>query len=200
MWQRIKRRIFAGLLAMLPLVATYWVVSILFKFLGEMASPFLERLGIKIPGLGIILTLVFIFLLGLFITNVLGRTLLSWGEKILSRLPIINKIYNTVKQITNAFSMPHVKSFQKVILIEYPRKELWTMCFVTNESKNDKGEEFYHVFVPTTPNPTSGYFIITPKKDSINSNISVEDGFKTIISGGILDSGSSLSSKIKLKK
>ena len=200
MWQRIKRRIFAGLLAMLPLVATYWVVSILFNFLGEMASPILEKLGIKIPGLGIILTLIFIFLLGLFITNVLGRTLLSWGEKILSRLPIINTIYNTVKQITNAFSMPHVKSFQKVILIEYPRKELWTMCFVTNESKNDKGEEFYHVFVPTTPNPTSGYFIIIPKKDSIDSNISVEDGFKTIISGGILDSGSSLSSKIKLKK
>ena len=198
MWQRIKRRILAGLLAMLPLVATYWVVSILFKFLGDLASPFLEQLGIKIPGLGIILTLLVIFLIGLFVTNVLGRTILTWGEKILSRLPIINTIYGTVKQITNAFSGPNVKSFKKVILIEYPRRDLWTMCFVTNESKNSKGTLFYHVFVPTTPNPTSGYFIIVPKKDTIESEISVEDGFKTIISGGILDSGKSLSSKIKI--
>ena len=198
MWQRIKRRILAGLLAMLPLVATYWVVSILFKFLGDLASPFLEQLGIKIPGLGIILTLLVIFLIGLFVTNVLGRTILTWGEKILSRLPIINTIYGTVKQITNAFSGPNVKSFKKVILIEYPRRDLWTMCFVTNESKNKKGKLFYHVFVPTTPNPTSGYFIIIPKKDTIESEISVEDGFKTIISGGILDSGKSLSSKIKI--
>ena len=198
MWQRIKRRILAGLLAMLPLVATYWVVSILFKFLGDLASPFLEQLGIKIPGLGIILTLLVIFLIGLFVTNVLGRTILTWGEKILSRLPIINTIYGTVKQITNAFSGPNVKSFKKVILIEYPRRDLWTMCFVTNESKNSKGTLFYHVFVPTTPNPTSGYFIIIPKKDTIESEISVEDGFKTIISGGILDSGKSLSSKIKI--
>ena len=112
MWQRIKRRILAGLLAMLPLVATYWVVSILFKFLGDLASPFLEQLGIKIPGLGIILTLLVIFLIGLFVTNVLGRTILTWGEKILSRLPIINTIYGTVKQITNAFSGPNVKSFK----------------------------------------------------------------------------------------
>ena len=198
MWQRIKRRILAGLLAMLPLVATYWVVSILFKFLGDLASPFLEQLGIKIPGLGIILTLLVIFLIGLFVTNVLGRTILTWREKILSRLPIINTIYGTVKQITNAFSGPNVKSFKKVILIEYPRRDLWTMCFVTNESKNNKGTLFYHVFVPTTPNPTSGYFIIIPKKDTIESEISVEDGFKTIISGGILDSGKSLSSKIKI--
>ena len=198
MWQRIKRRILAGLLAMLPLVATYWVVSILFKFLGDLASPFLEQLGIKIPGLGIILTLLVIFLIGFFVTNVLGRTILTWGEKILSRLPIINTIYGTVKQITNAFSGPNVKSFKKVILIEYPRRDLWTMCFVTNESKNKKGTLFYHVFVPTTPNPTSGYFIIIPKKDTIESEISVEDGFKTIISGGILDSGKSLSSKIKI--
>ena len=198
MWQRIKRRSLAGLLAMLPLVATYWVVSILFKFLGDLASPFLEQLGIKIPGLGIILTLLVIFLIGLFVTNVLGRTILTWGEKILSRLPIINTIYGTVKQITNAFSGPNVKSFKKVILIEYPRRDLWTMCFVTNESNNKKRTLFYHVFVPTTPNPTSGYFIIIPKKDTIESEISVEDGFKTIISGGILDSGKSLSSKIKI--
>ena len=184
MWQRIKRRILAGLLAMLPLVATYWVVSILFKFLGDLASPFLEQLGIKIPGLGIILTLLVIFLIGLFVTNVLGRTILTWGEKILSRLPIINTIYGTVKQITNAFSGPNVKSFKKVILIEYPRRDLWTMCFVTNESKNKKGTLFYHVFVPTTPNPTSGFLLMFPVEDVIYLNMSFEEASKFIVSAG----------------
>ena len=108
----------------------------------------------------------------------------------------MNTIYNTIKQITSAFSGSAVKSFQQVIYIQYPREGLWTMCFVTNQSQNENGEEFYHVFVPTTPNPTSGVFIITSKKDVIHPDISVEDGLKAIISGGILDPGESLSGKL----
>jgi uncharacterized membrane protein len=143
--------------------------------------------------------LVIIFLLGLLVTNVLGKTLFKWGERILAKLPIVNTIYKTIKQITSAFSGSTVKSFQQVIFMQYPRIGLWTMCFVTNESQNETGEEFYHVFVPTTPNPTSGVFIIVPKKDVVHPNISVEDGLKAIISGGILDSGISLSGKLPSK-
>ena len=195
MWQSIKRRIFAGLLAMVPIAVTFWILKFLFSFLDGLAAPFLKSFGIAIPGLGIILTLIFIFLLGLLVTNVLGRTLFNWGERLLAKLPIVNTIYNTIKQITSAFSGSAIKSFQQVIYIQYPRKGLWTMCFVTNQSQNDNGEEFYHVFVPTTPNPTSGVFIITSKKDVIHPDISVEDGLKAIISGGILDPGKSLSGK-----
>ena len=196
MWQSIKTRIFAGLLAIVPIAVTFWILKFLFTFLDSLASPFLKKVGVEIPGLGIILTLLFIFVLGLFITNVLGKTLFNWGEKILANLPIVNTIYNTIKQITSAFSGSTVKSFQQVIFIQYPREGLWTMCFVTNQSKNENGDTFYHVFVPTTPNPTSGVFIVIPKKDAIHPDISVEDGLKAIISGGILDPGNSLSGKL----
>jgi len=196
MWQSIKTRIFAGLLAIVPIAVTFWILKFLFNFLDSLASPFLKKVGIEIPGLGIILTLLFIFVLGLFITNVLGKTLFNWGEKILAKLPIVNTIYNTIKQITSAFSGSTVKSFEQVIFIQYPREGLWTMCFVTNQSKNENGDTFYHVFVPTTPNPTSGVFIVIPKKDAIHPDISVEDGLKAIISGGILDPGNSLSGKL----
>ena len=199
MWQSIKRRIFAGLLAIVPIAVTFWILKLLFTFFDGFAAPILKRIGIEIPGLGIILTLVIVFLLGLLVTNVLGKTLFKWGERILAKLPIVNTIYKTIKQITSAFSGSTVKSFQQVIFMQYPRIGLWPMCFVSNESQNETGEEFYHVFVPTTPNPTSGVFIIVPKKDVVHPNISVEDGLKAIISGGILDSGISLSGKLPSK-
>ena len=199
MWQSIKRRIFAGLLAIVPIAVTFWILKLLFTFLDGFAAPILKRIGIEIPGLGIILTLVIVFVLGLLVTNVLGKTLFKWGERILAKLPIVNTIYKTIKQITSAFSGSTAKSFKQVIFMQYPRIGLWTMCFVTNESQNETGEEFYHVFVPTTPNPTSGVFIIVPKKDVVHPNISVEDGLKAIISGGILDSGISLSGKLPSK-
>ena len=199
MWQSIKRRIFAGLLAIVPIAVTFWILKLLFTFFDGFAAPILKRIGIEIPGLGIILTLVIVFVLGLFVTNVLGKTLFKWGERILAKLPIVNTIYKTIKQITSALSGSTVKSFQQVIFMQYPRIGLWTMCFVTNESQNETGEKFYHVFVPTTPNPTSGVFIIVPKKDVVHPNISVEDGLKAIISGGILDSGISLSGKLPSK-
>ena len=196
MFQSIKRRIFAGLIAIVPIAVTFWILKFLFIFLDGFAAPLLKKVDIEIHGLGIILTLLFIFILGILITNVLGKTIFSWGEKILDKLPFVNTIYNTIKQITSAFSSSTVKSFEQVVFIQYPRKGLWTMCFVTNQSKNENGESFYHVFVPTTPNPTSGVFIIVPQKDAIHPDISVEDGLKAIISGGILDSGISLSKNL----
>ena len=196
MFQQIKRHLIAGLLAIVPIALTFWILRFLFRFLDSFTAPILKNIGIQIPGLGIILTLLFIFLLGLFITNVLGKTIFNWGERILTKLPLVNTIYNAVKQITNAFSGKSMKNFKQVIFIQYPRKGLWTMCFVTNQSKNESGDEFYHVFVPTTPNPTSGVFIVIPQKDAVHPDISVEEGLKSIISGGIIDPGISLSTKL----
>ena len=196
MWQIIKRPIFAGLIALMPIMATYWIIKLLFEFLDRLAQPLLVLIGIQIPGLGIILTILFIFIIGLFVTNVLGRTILKGSEIIVARVPIVSTIYNSIKQITGAFSGSTAKSFQRVILIEYPRRNLWTMAFVTNESKNKKGDIFYHLFVPTTPNPTSGVFIIVPKKDAIHPNISVESGLRTIVSGGIIDDNISISENL----
>ena len=187
MWAFFKRITFAGLFAIVPLALTFYIIKIIIVFLDQLTAPIMERINFEIPGFGLILTLLIIFALGIFVTNVLGRRLFSWGERLISSIPLVKNIYNTLKQITNAFSgATQTENYQRVLYIQYPRKELWTICFVTGESVDGSGKEYYHVFVPTTPNPTSGVFIIIPKKDAIEADLSVEEGLKAVISGGLL--------------
>jgi len=187
MWAFFKRITFAGLFAIVPLALTFYIIKIIIVFLDQLTAPIMARINLEIPGFGLILTLLIIFALGIFVTNVLGRRLFSWGERLISSIPLVKNIYNTLKQITNAFSgATQTENYQRVLYIQYPRKELWTICFVTGESVDGSGKEYYHVFVPTTPNPTSGVFIIIPKKDAIEADLSVEEGLKAVISGGLL--------------
>jgi len=187
MWAFFKRITFAGLFAIVPLALTFYIIKIIIVFLDQLTAPIMARINLEIPGFGLILTLLIIFALGVFVTNVLGRRLFSWGERLISSIPLVKNIYNTLKQITNAFSgATQTENYQRVIYIQYPRKELWTISFVTSESVDGSGEEYYHVFVPTTPNPTSGVFIIVPKKDAIEADLTIEEGLKAVISGGLL--------------
>ena len=187
MWAFFKRITFAGLFAIVPLALTFYIIKIIIVFLDQLTAPIMARINFEIPGFGLILTLLIIFALGIFVTNVLGRRLFSWGERLISSIPLVKNIYNTLKQITNAFSgATQTENYQRVIYIQYPRKELWTISFVTSESVDGSGEEYYHVFVPTTPNPTSGVFIIVPKKDAIEADLTIEEGLKAVISGGLL--------------
>jgi len=187
MWAFFKRITFAGLFAIVPLALTFYIIKIIIVFLDQLTAPIMARINLEIPGFGLILTLLIIFALGIFVTNVLGRRLFSWGERLISSIPLVKNIYNTLKQITNAFSgATQTENYQRVLYIQYPRKELWTICFVTGESVDGSGKEYYHVFVPTTPNPTSGVFIIIPKKDAIEADLTVEEGLKAVISGGLL--------------
>ena len=187
MWAFFKRITFAGLFAIVPLALTFYIIKIIIVFLDQLTAPIMARINFEIPGFGLILTLLIIFALGIFVTNVLGRRLFSWGERLISSIPLVKNIYNTLKQITNAFSgATQTENYQRVIYIQYPRKELWTISFVTGESVDGSGKEYYHVFVPTTPNPTSGVFIIIPKKDAIEADLTVEEGLKAVISGGLL--------------
>ncbi|CUV08595.1 Transporter [hydrothermal vent metagenome] len=187
MWAFFKRITLAGLFAIVPLALTFYIIKIIIVFLDQLTAPIMARINLEIPGFGLILTLLIIFALGIFVTNVLGRRLFSWGERLISSIPLVKNIYNTLKQITNAFSgATQTENYQRVIYIQYPRKELWTISFVTSESVDGSGEEYYHVFVPTTPNPTSGVFIIVPKKDAIEADLTIEEGLKAVISGGLL--------------
>lgn len=187
MWAFFKRITFAGLFAIVPLALTFYIIKIIIVFLDQLTAPILEKIKLEIPGFGLILTLLIIFSLGIFVTNVLGRRLFSWTERLISSIPLVKTIYNTLKQITNAFSgATQTENYQRVIYIQYPRKELWTISFVTGESVDGSGKEYYHIFVPTTPNPTSGVFIIIPKKDAIEADLTVEEGLKAVISGGLL--------------
>ncbi|NQV36429.1 MAG: DUF502 domain-containing protein [Candidatus Marinimicrobia bacterium] len=184
--QNIRRKLLTGFFAMAPIALTLYILKLMFSFLDKLTSPILRQFNVEIPGLGILLTLILLFMLGVLVTNVLGRTLLVYSEKIISAIPLVKTIYKTVKQITQALSGTSGRSFQKVVYVEYPRRDLWTLAFVTGDSVNENGVEFYHLFVPTTPNPTSGVFILVPKTDTIEAGMSIENGLKTIISGGML--------------
>ena len=187
MWAYFKRITFAGIFAILPIALTFYIIKIIIVFLNQLTAPFLERVQLEIPGLGLLLTILIIFALGIFATNVLGKKLFYWAEKLIASIPLVKNIYSTIKQITNAFSgAVQTDNYQRVIYIQYPRPELWTISFVTGESVDKSGVRYYHVFVPTTPNPTSGVFIIVPQHDAVDAELTVEEGLKAVISGGLL--------------
>ena len=184
--QNFRSKLFAGLATLLPLYLTFIVVKFLFISLEETSGPLLKKLGLDIPGLGIILTIILIYILGLLVTNFLGKKVFKFGEKFVKKVPIVNIIYSTLKQITETFTKGSRDTFKGAIYIQYPRRGLWTMAFISGESISVQGIAYYHVFVPTTPNPTSGFFLLVPQSDSVKTGMSVEDGLKTIISGGLL--------------
>jgi len=187
--QNFRSKIFAGLAALLPLYLTFFVIKFLFVTLEEMSDPILKRFNLDIPGLGIILTVLLIYILGFLVTNFLGRKIFNIGERIVKKVPIVNMIYTTLKQITDTFTKGSTDAFEGAVYIQYPRQGLWTMAFISGESKTKDGVPYYHLFVPTTPNPTSGFFLMIPQADTVATGMSVEDGLKTIISGGLLAPG-----------
>ena len=184
--QNIRSKLFAGIATAIPLFLTYFLLKFLFQTLDDMSTPILDKFGIEIPGLGILLTLVLIFSLGALVTNFLGRKIFDLGEKIVKRVPIVNTIYSTLKQITDTFTKGTSETFEGAVYIQYPRQGLWTMAFISGQSKTKDGVAYYHLFVPTTPNPTSGFFLMIPQSDAVPTGMSVEEGLKTIISGGML--------------
>lgn len=186
MISHFRRIILAGLFTIAPVALTFYFLKVIFVFLDNLSSPIFKRLEIYIPGMGILLTLLLVYFLGLFVTNILGKRFLNWLETLFKNIPLVNTIYTTIKQITQAFSGTTGKNFQSVVYIQYPRKKLWTLAFVTGDSESENNVEYYHLFVPTTPNPTSGVFIMLPKSDAIETNLNVEEALKSVISGGML--------------
>jgi uncharacterized membrane protein len=187
MWTHFKRTILAGIFTIVPLALTGYILVFMFRFLDSVSAPILNIIGFHIPGLGILLTILSVYFLGVIIRNVLGKRLFSWGEKIVLAIPLVSTIYKTIKQFINAFSgTADGKNFQKVIFLQYPRVGVWTLAFVTGESVDANSVEYYHIFVPTTPNPTSGFFIIIPKRETMLTEMTVEEGIKMVISGGLI--------------
>ena len=161
--QNFRSKIFAGLAALLPLYLTFFVIKFLFVTLEEMSDPLLKRFNLEIPGLGIILTVVLIYILGFLVTNFLGRKIFNLGERIVKKVPIVNMIYTTLKQITDTFTKGSTDAFEGAVYIQYPRQGLWTMAFISGESKTKDGVQNYHLIVTPTPNPTTGFILIIPE-------------------------------------
>ena len=139
--------------------------------------------------LGFFLTIILLYLAG-FILSVIGKKFFNKiEERVFYNIPIFSTIYKTIKQVVESISNPGKNSFKKVVMVEFPRKGVWTMGFVTGESEGKDKKEYYHVIVPTTPNPTSAYLLFIPKKEVKETNMSIDEGVKTILSGGVIHPG-----------
>ena len=185
-FRKISNNFFKGILISAPLIITFYIAWGLIKFFDKKVSPLFGTFPYEIPGFGLITVFIFFAIIGLITTGLLGRIFSTFFEKILSKMPILRNIYSGLKQLFETILTQKSNSFREVVLIEYPRKELWTLAMVTGESKDKNGNEYYNLFVPTTPNPTSGYMIIIKKTDAEDTNISVDEGLSIIISGGMV--------------
>ena len=194
--KRIRRIIVAGLLVWLPLGVTIFIIRLLLDLLGQtykIIPEFLRPesiLGFSIPGFEILLALVIIFTTGLIAANFIGKSLVGWWESFLDKIPLVRNIYSPLKKFSELILSDQTHSFSKVLLIEYPRKGLYSLCFQTSknlgEIEKKSGRDVVCVFVPTTPNPTSGLILMVPQEDVIELDMSVEDGLKMIISLGVV--------------
>ncbi len=191
----LKRYLIAGLLVWVPLGITFLVI----KFLLDLMDGLLlllpvewrpeTMLGFSIPGMGLVIAIAILLITGVIVANLLGRTLLRLWESFLSQIPLVRTVYSSVKQILTSLLSTGSHSFRKVLLIEYPRKGIWTVCFQTgpaaNEIQSHLEQESLTVFVPTTPNPTSGFIMIVAKEDTRELDMDIETALKLVMSLGI---------------
>ncbi|MCG7914996.1 MAG: DUF502 domain-containing protein [Candidatus Thiodiazotropha weberae] len=198
----LRRYLVAGLLVWLPLGASYLVVSLLVDWMDRslLLLPQAYRpeslLGFHIPGLGVVLSLVILFVTGLVAANLFGRRLVKLWEAMVSRIPLVRSVYSAVKQLVETMFADNGRSFRKVVLVEFPRRGLWTLAFLTNEESGPiqeaLGRELVSIYIPTTPNPTGGYFVLLPKEEVRELEMSVDDGLKMLLSMGAVNSTSGL--------
>ncbi|OUM96375.1 MAG: hypothetical protein BAA04_13645 [Firmicutes bacterium ZCTH02-B6] len=185
-----------GVFVSLPLVVTIWVLWLVFRTVETTLGAFLAWvIGLvtgeprHIPGVGLVLTVVVLMLVGMVATNVIGRRLVAAGERLLLMFPVVRPIYTGVKQVIEAFGVKRT-SFREVVLLQHPRPGLWAIGFVTNEGRGLIAAHFSEpvktVFVPTAPNPTSGFFVIAPERELIRLDMTPEEAFKIIVSGGVI--------------
>jgi uncharacterized membrane protein len=192
----VKRYFITGLLIWVPLAITLWVLNLLVSIMDQTLLLLPQELrteqwlGVHIPGLGAVLTVLIVFLTGLLAANIIGQRMVVFWEGVLARIPVVNSIYNGVKQVSDTLFSPTGQAFRKALLVQYPREGSWTIAFQTGTPGGDVTNhlhgDFVSVYVPTTPNPTSGFFLMMPRADVIELDMSVDAALKYIISMGVV--------------
>jgi len=195
--RNLRNYFLTGLAVILPGAATVWILWKLFGFIDGFAGRMLAYVTpYKIPGLGVLVTLVLILLVGLFATNVIGRSLLALWERIVFQIPFVSMIYRTAKEIVETFGENRKQVFRQVVLVRFPRPESWAVGFIVGEAgevvKNRTGQELVKVLVPHVPLPMSGFLLFIPKEELLYLDIPVEDGLRLIVSTGIIEPNSVL--------
>lgn len=194
---KLKGYFLTGLLVVGPIGLTFLVVQWLVDIMDRLLLKLLpaawhpdQLFGLPIPGLGVIATILTVFLVGVLTANIFGRSVVGLGERVVDKIPVVKGIYALFKQVSDTVLSRDRGAFRKVVLIEYPRRGIWAVAFVTGTTEGEvqavTEKRLVNVFVPTTPNPTSGFYILVPEDDLIVLKMSVEEAFKLIISGGMV--------------
>ncbi len=193
----IRRRFLAGVLILTPVVVTGWIFWKVFSSVDKIIAPFQERYPIiDWPGVGFVVVILLILLIGVFAGNLIGRRVISQGERVVYKLPMIRRVYTAVKELSEVFLTDRTTVFREVVLIRYPHKDSYALAFVTRDGASYlnelTGRTLLNVFVPTTPNPTSGFLLLVPSDEVIKVPVTVEEGLKMVISGGAFAANSGL--------
>ena len=196
---RIRNVFITGLLITLPIALTYFILQFLFKNLDALSPVFTKVLidlgapipeGYRIPALGLVITLLIVLAVGWFTTNFFGKRLILLGENIVGKIPFVRRIYKGSKQVVQSIAHADTRAFRKVVLIEFPRRGMLAIGFVTGEARGEVQkntcDDVLNVFVPTMPNPTSGFLVFAPPEELTEIDMSIEDGVKYVVSGGIV--------------
>ena len=197
---KIRSYLVAGLLVWLPIVITLVVI----RFIVDLLDSILKLLprqyqpdvlfGVHVPGFGVVLSIALLIITGILVTNFLGKKLVALWDAFVSRIPLVRSIHSSVKQVLSTLFTPDGPSFRKVLLVEYPRKGMWSLAFQTATAspkiKKHLGDELLTIFIPTTPNPTSGFLMVIPQEDAIEMDMTVDEALKMVISLGVVQPGS----------
>ena len=177
----------AGILVAIPLVATYFVLRFLFVALDGIFQPVVKFfLGRSLPGVGLVALIILVYLLGLIAANVIGRTLIRWFDAGMSRTPVIKYVYSAAKQVVDSFRRLQGVPFKKVVIVEFPKVGMYSLAFVTGQPVDFKGEKKVPLFIPHTPNPMTGFLVLLSAEQIIDTDMSIEDAMKMVLSGGLL--------------
>ena len=192
----LRKWLIAGLLVIVPLVITLgvlnWIIGTLDQTLAILPEAWQpdKLLGMHIPGFGVILTLLILLLVGGIASNFIGRKLVGWGDALVRRIPVVRSIYSSVKQVSDTVFSDSGNAFRTAVLVQWPREGVWTVAFVTGHPSGEVAallrDEYVSVFVPTTPNPTGGYFVMVRKSECIELDMSVDAALKYIVSMGVV--------------
>jgi len=183
--RKLRTQFLAGVLVVVPIIVAIYILRWLFLAIDGILQPAAQYLlGYTIPGLGIAITIAVIYLTGVIATSVVGKRFIGYIESLLARVPLFRYLYTSIKQIMESFTTSGQSRFLQVVLVEFPKKGMRAIGFVTRESRTESGEKLLSVFIPTSPNPTSGYLEIVKEGDVIRTNISVDDALKVVLSAG----------------
>ena len=183
--KHLRNKLLLGILVLVPLIATVLILVWAFNSVDNILQPIIRGTwGINFPGIGVAIVMVLAYVAGIIASSILGRKIISFIEGYLDRLPLFGQLYRGIRQIIRSFSEPRETGFMQVVFIEYPRKGIHSLGFITNELRDNSEEKFYTVFIPTSPNPTSGFLEVVREEDITIANISVEEALRVVVSAG----------------